>query len=85
MPRHHVLALVLVGILLIPACGGDDDPTAPAVSDDVDQYLQGLPTWDEFSPQLTAVGEPEDVVTGPTEATLDTSGDEIYVCRTTPY
>ena len=43
-----------------------------------------LPTWDEFSPQLAAVGQPEDVVTGPTEATLDTSGDEIYVCRSTP-
>ena len=84
MSRYHLIALVLVSILLFPACGGDDDPAAPPGPVDVDSYLEGLPTWDEFSPQLAAVGEPVDEVTGPTEAAIDQSGDEIYVCRTTP-
>lgn len=84
MKNRILMTLMLAGTLLAMSCGGDDptDPSSPA--DDVDNYLRALPAWSEFSPQLAPVGEPVDVVTGPTEATLDTSGDEILVCRTTP-
>ncbi|NTV03300.1 hypothetical protein HGA89_00080 [bacterium] len=85
MKTRILISLLLAGVVLTMSCGGDDKPTnPPSDADDIDAYLQNLPAWSEFSPQLAPVGEPEDVVTGPTEATLDTSGDEIYVCRTTP-
>lgn len=82
MKTRILIALVVCPLLLVHGCGSDD-PAAPAQGD-VDGYLATLPAWAEFSPQLTDVGDPEDVTTGPTEAELDTGGDEIFVCRTTP-
>lgn len=84
MSRTLLVLLALAAVLLIPACGDDDDPASPPATADIDAYLKDLPEWDEFSPQLADVGDPVIEETGPTEATLDTSGDQIYVCRTTP-
>jgi len=85
MPRlSWLICTVIVALVLLPACGGDDDPAAPPDDGDIDGYLKDLPTWAEFSPQLAEVGSPQEAVTGPTEATLDLSGDQIHVCRTTP-
>jgi len=82
MRRGILIALLLVGLVLVPACGGDDDgSTEPTPqTGNVDEYMQTLPAWSEFSPPQPSVDEP----TGPMEATLDTSSDQVYVCRTTP-
>ncbi len=76
--------LMLAVLVLVPACGDDDDPAAPPQTSGIDDYLKDLPQWGEFSPQLAEVGQPEEEVTGPTEAALETDGGQLFVCRTTP-
>lgn len=83
MKARILVSLLLAGAVLTMSCGGDDS-TGPPPNDDIDAYLKSLPTWNEFSPQLAPVGDPVDVATGPTEATLNPIGDELYICRATP-
>lgn len=82
--RRYVEFIVAVSMAtLAAACGGGGSTGASSV----DGYVQGLPSWQEYSPPLpaqppTVVGEPTD-----TSERVDTTagGAQQYFCRTTKF
>ena len=78
--HHRVLLLLFVTALVVPGCGGSDDPAAPAGNSDTGDYLKELPTWSEFSPPLQTA----EIATDTSTACLDVVDDVRYLCVETP-
>ncbi len=85
--KKNVLPFLAIACLLAAlSCSSDSGPSDPAAdSDQVDDYMAGLPAWDSVSPVLAPIGQPEEEETGPTEIEYDLGGSgEIMICNTTP-
>lgn len=73
--------LLLLALVALTSCSGDD-PAAPPVAADVDEYMKAMPAWEEFSPQQADSDAPTG--TPPVTATELIGGVE-YTCTTTEY
>lgn len=93
--RINRLAMACAAIALV-SCGGDDGETPAQAT--ATTYLQNLPTWDEYSPQQTAVAphrvgtpteSPETIenvpVIDPVSKAVVGYRTEDYTCKSTPF
>ncbi|MEM1054787.1 MAG: thiol-activated cytolysin family protein [Bacteroidota bacterium] len=92
---RHALCLSL--LLSIIACDGGGPDTPPPVDGSVSEYLQGLPRWSEFRPNVqeqppTATGAPVteapvllDVEVVEDDGSTSLLEDVTYSCTSTPY
>ena len=86
----RLTALVLAGVAILAACS--DDPAGPDAGPvaEVDQYVAGLGSWEEFAPPVEPSNEPvaPDSVTEQVVEEQDDEGvmqEVTYVCTETPY
>jgi len=75
------ILLLLLAISVVAGCSGTDDPLAPTVGADVDEYVKALPTWEEFSPPRVSENE---LVSGPVDTTR-THENRDYDCSVSRY
>ena len=78
MRFSRVIALAILAVPLAFGCS-DDDPVSPDTQN-VNEYLAALPSWEAFSPQMQSSDEATDYPIGE----IYWEGDQIYVCRKTP-
>jgi len=71
--------LIVLTVILVFGCSSSDDPVAP-VTQDVNSYLAGLPSWEEFSPKMQS----NDGALGNPIGEVHWDEGVLYVCSMTP-
>nr|MEE4266982.1 thiol-activated cytolysin family protein [Candidatus Krumholzibacteria bacterium] len=76
-----VLLLALT-VMLWAGCSSEDNPTKPGPgAADVDEYMRALPSWAEFSPQMSSENI---LVSGPVDSSQSYNGTD-YDCEVSYY
>ena len=72
---------ILPSVLLIATATDCSDDTGPSGAEEISAYVDGLPSWDVFSP---VVPDTNDIV-GPSVETQEIVGSNRYTCVSSPY